>query len=178
MIKSDINLIPKKVKKPLSVSLGIPVAIILLAGILLAGIYFPQVIINNMKNDLSIIEKELGGYEDVQNEYALLTQKLLETRSQIKGIEDFYSLEINLSEMFSEIDRLIPTGITINQYEFMYEGIIISGTGENDLRIAELENRLWETAFFEDIFIAGISGDEGQRSFSFRLTYKSNLAGR
>jgi len=69
MIKSDINLLPKKKKLPMSVSFGIPLGIIILVVLVAIGVILPNILLDMKQKKLASLEEELASYSDTESDY-------------------------------------------------------------------------------------------------------------
>ena len=171
MMKSDINLLPAKKHVSAYVAIGIPFGIILSILLLIAGIYFPSVVLGGKQESLDKLKAELLGYEDVNTQYIQKLQELQDLQSNKKNLEDFFSGKGDVLEISNMLSEIIPDDVTIVQFDFTEAGIVISGIARNDLIIADLEDTFWKTGRFSEINLGTISGMEEERSFVFTLTY-------
>lgn len=173
MIKTDINLMPKRKKPPKAVSIGIPVGIALFVLIISMGFYMPSKMLESKQNELQILENELSGYTDIQTTYLLKSRQLAELQAEKVNIDGFFSTGRESLDMAVALEKLIPPAITVLKYEYSVDNISIYGSAAADTEIAGFEDKLWKSAMFSDIILGTISGEEGARAFDFILIYKA-----
>lgn len=173
MIKTDINLMPKRKKPPKAVSIGIPAAIALFVIIICAGFYLPSKMLETKRGELLILESELSGFADIQTDYLLKSRQLAELQAEKANIDGFFSTDRESLDMAAALEKIIPPAITVLKYEFAVDNISIYGSASADTDIAGFEDKLWKSGMFSDIILGTISGEEGARAFDFILIYKA-----
>lgn len=177
MIKKDINLVPVKKKLPSSITIGIPVGVLLFALLLTIGIYLPSSILKSKEAKLSSLETELNGYADTETLYQQKLKELSTLQENKKNYENFISSGRETLDMVKALNAITPDTVTILQYGFDIDNIIISGFTKTDLGIADFEDILWKTKMFKDIGLGTISGEKDKRLFIFTLTHIDSEAG-
>ncbi len=175
MKKTDINLLPKKKSLPVSVTLGIPLGIILLILIAAIGIILPKIALNNQKSKLSELEQQLTNYVNVDSDYVQKLAEYSKLQAQQKNYDDFTKSDKLTIDVLNKILSAKANSITIQNYTFGYDSVAISGSALSDLDIAKFEVAIRKLALFPEISLGTIDGADGQRNFSFTLTYKKDI---
>lgn len=176
MIKQDINLLPKKKKRPMSVVFGIPFGIILIAMLLAIGILLPKMALNAKQKELDSLEQELASYSSTDKDYLEKIDEFttLENR-QITYIDFTGSKKLTL-ELIDEIYSIKPGTIELTELEFNYENVYLTGISTNDIDIAKFEVELRKLSLFSEIHLGSIKGPDGKRDFDINLVHKVEIS--
>jgi len=172
MVKSDINLLPKKKKIPASILLGIPATIILLVFILAVGIMTPSLLLNAKQAQLDALEKQLSTYSQVETNYLQKLKDYSALQSQQKNYNDFIASDKQTMDLLTRIDAAKPSTVTILSEKFDSEKVIVSGYATTDIEVARFEIELRKLALFPEILLDSITGPADQRNFSFTLMHR------
>lgn len=173
MVKSDINLLPKKKKIPASILVGIPAGILLLVAILALGIMGPSLLLNAQQAQLTAMQTELSTYSKVETTYLQKIKEFATLQGQEKNYNDFTASDRQVLDLMSKINAVTPSTVTILSKEFNTEKVTVSGFATTDIEIARFEIELRKLAMFSDILLDSITGSDDQRNFSFILIHKS-----
>ncbi|MHB1454467.1 MAG: PilN domain-containing protein [Saccharofermentanales bacterium] len=172
MIKSDINLIPRKKKIPLSVTLGILFGIIGFVLLVIVGIALPAASLKNQQTKLDTLKQELATYANVESDYTLKLAELTSLQQQQTNYNAFAATDKQTLELMQQIIAVTPTTITIQEQSYMQDNIVLLGTAKNNIEIARFEVALRKMGLFSDILLGTISGPDTARTFDFVLTHK------
>ncbi len=176
MVKSDINLLPKKKKIPASLLLGVPAGILLLVGILSLGIMAPSLLLNAQQAQLTALETELSTYSKVETTYLQKIKEFATLQGQEKNYNDFTAPDRLVKDLMSRINAVTPSTVTVLSKEFDPERVTVSGFATTDIEIARFEIELRKLALFTEILLDSITGPDEQRNFSFILIYKAEIS--
>lgn len=174
MAKSDINLIPKKKRIPLSVALGIIFGVAIFAILVFAGIALPRVALDMKQTKLNSLKQDLSAYSNVQTEYTQKMADFTTLQKQQANYKAFESTDLQTLELMKQILAAKPATITVINQSYTGETINLSGLATNDLEIARFEVSLRKTTLFSTIQIGSISGETGKRVYDFVLTTKGS----
>lgn len=171
MVKSDINLIPKKKKVPLSVTLGILFGVIILALIVFAGITLPSLALQNKQDNLDSLKNELSGYSNIETEFQQKIAAYDTLQKQQANYNDFVNADKQTLEVMQAIMAATPETVTITEQYYDGDKVVLIGAATNDIEIAKFEVALRKIALFSDIRLGMISGTEPVRTFDVTLTH-------
>ncbi len=174
MIKSDINLLPRKKKVPAKIILGIPAGILLLAVICALGIMAPSLALGAQQAKLNVLQQQLSTYSQVETNYQQKVGAYSTIQEQQKNYNDFVSNDKQTLDMLNKINAIKPSTITLLSEKFDIDRIILSGYGTTDIEIARFEIELRKLGLFSDILLSSITGPDNQRSYSYTLMYKAD----
>lgn len=172
MIKSDINLLPKKKKLPSSITVGLPFGIVLLGVLLAIGIILPKISLAAKQQILNEINDQLKEYTNTESDYQTKLESFKKLENQKKSYNDFINADAQTLNLFTKINSVKQQTITLQEYSFSAETVSISGVATSDLEIAKFEVALRKLAIFPEISLGNINGDTGKRNFIFSLMNK------
>lgn len=172
MIKSDINLLPKKKRLPASITVGIPLGVVLLAVLLSIGIILPKISLSAKKLVLADINEQLKEYVNTENEYQMKLLSFKKLENQKKSYNDFINADAQTLNLFTKINSVKQTTITLEEYVFSPDMVSIRGFATTDIEIARFEVALRKISIFPEISLGNINGDNGRRNFIFTLMNK------
>ncbi|MHB8962686.1 MAG: PilN domain-containing protein [Saccharofermentanales bacterium] len=172
MIKSDINLIPRKKKIPLSVTLGILFGGIGFILLVVIGIYLPSAALKSQQTKLDMLKQELATYANVEAEYTQKLADLTTLQQQQVNYNAFTNTDKQTLELMQQIITITPATITVQEQSYIQDNIILIGTATNNIEIARFEVALRKMGLFSDILLGTISGPDTERSFDLVLTHK------
>lgn len=171
MLKTDINLLPKKKKIPVSVTFGVPLALLFFALIVTIGILLPRMALNAQQTKLNSLEKDLTAYSNVETAYSQAVEEYAKIQNQQKTYKDFTESKYLTLDLINKINLVKPKTITLLDLNFDSEMISISGFATSDIEIAKFEVELRKLAIFSEINLGGIEGPDDKRTFSFSLMH-------
>ena len=177
MVKSDINLLPKKKKIPASILLGVPAGIFVLVFIIALGIMAPSLLLSTQQAQLNALEKQLSAYSQVETEYLQKLKEYSTLQNQQKNYNDFIASGKDALDLIKKIDAAKPSTITNLSEKFDMNSVTVTGYGTTDIEIARFEIELRKLALFPDILLDSITGPDGQRNFSFILMHSVETSG-
>lgn len=122
--------------------------------------------ISNELNEKKLIEKK----ESVDNKKELLAEL-----KQIETEIDYVSLELNEKDklgvyLVETITNSMPSDIFLKSIDINEDLITLEGISRTKESIAQLESNLRQVIYFKDVFIPGISSDEGFYSFTITMS--------
>ncbi|MHB1483954.1 MAG: PilN domain-containing protein [Saccharofermentanales bacterium] len=171
MIKSDINLLPKKKRLPASVSFGIPLGIGILVFVLALGIIIPRVALSSKQNKLDALEQELATYSNTESDYAKKIAEFTKLQNQQTTYMKFTANKQQTLDILNKINAVKPATVTLSELRFDYEVVSLFATAPNDTEIARFEVALRKLAIFTNIQLGTIKSP-ALREFDISLVHK------
>ena len=171
MGKSDINLLPRKKKIPLSVMLGIVFGSIGFLALVAAGIVLPNLALKSKQAQLDALKADIAVYADVQEQY---DQKLAEftlLQQQQANYLSFAETDRQTLELMKQILAVTPESITLTDQTYTLEHIVLLGHATSNLEIGRYEVALRGLGIFGEIALGTINEVDGQWTFDFVLTH-------
>lgn len=172
MIKSDINLLPRKKKIPLSVTLGIIFSITGFILLVAVGVFVPASSLKIKHAELDSLKQVLAGYDNVQSDFITKTADLKILQQQQLNYNSFEKTDIQTLELMNQINAIKPETVTIDDQSYNNLGLTLAGYATNDIEIARFEVALRKMGLFSEITLESISGLDGERTFTFTLKHK------
>jgi len=171
MKKNDINLIPRRKVLHTGTLLIILLIVLVLAGVLFTGTYFPSQSLEGKKQALSRLKKDLEEYADIEMKYQKAIIELNQIDSQIKNLEEFLGTEQEYLDTMEEIRGCLLDGMNIESQINMADYIEIRGVAASDRDIANFERNLINLEKYEVKLESVIGTEDGLRIFKYKLEF-------
>ncbi len=177
MNNSDINLVPRK--KRISPAV-VGIVLILTAAVALLtvlGIFLPRYAMETRSRQLQLLNDELATYENVEVLYLEKMNELNSLKTRKQNYDDFVSSGRQVYDLMTLIRKSKPVALNITEQIYNENNTVITGIAANDLMIASFEDSLRKLEVFSDIRLETVSGQTGERVFTFTLMHFENQPG-
>lgn len=171
MNNSDINLVPRK-KRISPAVVGIIFIVASAVSLLTAiGIFLPKYAMETRSRQLQLLNDELASYENVEVLYLEKMNELNSLKTRKQNYDDFVSSGRQVYDLMTLIRKSKPGTLNITEQIYNEDNTVITGTAANDLLIASFEDALRKLEVFSDIRLETVSGQTGERAFTFTLMH-------
>lgn len=146
-------------------------------GILLFSYTFYNIVrVPMLKREINRISNELNEKKLIEKKESVDNKKeLLAELKQIETEIDYVSLELNEKDklgvyLVETITNSMPSEIFLKSIDINEDLITLEGISRTKEDIANLEANLRQVIYFKDVFIPGISSDEGFYDFTITMS--------
>lgn len=158
---SELNLIPTSIKeqraKKLKRNNAINISIIVIS-VLFLGLYFPYLMLTNLRTEENDLKKQIQADQSIVNEYNDIKTEIDRAHNLIQKVK---SIEVGRSFLIptvKEIENFVPSGMTFKALEYTQgSGITVTAEVSNVNDAAIFVANLQATEKFRNCQINGIS---------------------
>ncbi|WP_160317170.1 PilN domain-containing protein [Oxobacter pfennigii] len=172
----DINLIPYEIrireenyKKRIMYFTWSFVLIIFIAVIT----YLPIFLKNRAQNETSIIETEIAELSYIKNELESLKLQKERIQSTIEFFNDINKDNISSSDIINELSAMIPSDITVLEYNSTRDLINLDCTSKNQQSIAVFLSKLESSEKLHNVYISDIDSRYNNSQYNFSLYFNT-----
>jgi Tfp pilus assembly protein PilN len=171
-MKHDINLLQKKKATQYSgKKLGtILLIVLLLGGLLFAGIKLPIKLLDDAQIRLTALDEQIADQTAIDQKMTEKTQKNAILQQELTQLETLTATRQDVAKYMAAVEASLPTSATITYISLEENTMSISGIVPRDDVLATFALRLRETQVFSSVFVSSSTTPEENSSTAFTIS--------
>ena len=160
-MKQDLNLLPRREKKPvMGFILPVILFLLLMGAALYAGITIPNNHLAALRQEQSQILSDRSTYNDVTGEFQSQNTELQDLLNKKAAIDQTFDTSHAPTKLFVVIEQSCPVNVELTNMAVNETGIVLQGKATSDSEVAQFMVNLRDSGIFGQTNISYVSPEE------------------